>query len=214
MPFIHYKPWTPSWARGKHASEEAAYSKIETTDSETNSVEDGNSEKGIQSTNSAQRSAWTFRIVTIFIFAILNLSMWLAIGRSTNRARPEGVADRLFPQAEYETVIFHDDHLAPGPETEEVWQASLPRGHGFTIIDNPDYYGLPKGVAYADGFNQYGVSWAHQYHCVWMLKEAFWDLVNQNSSLIGVDIREKSEAGEELWHLAVSRRPVSCLICC
>jgi len=63
-------------------------------------------------------------------------------------------------------VTFHETHLRPGPETDALWEAELPRGHGFTLVDEPDRYGLPQGMPHGDGFNRYGVTWAHQYHCL------------------------------------------------
>ena len=194
--------WIPNWADRAPLLEKTEYLGVSTSDSETNSTENG-SERIIYSSHRSNRQSCLFRTTTILIFALLNLAVWATIWFQPGRGRPEGVADRLFPLTPYETIIFHDDHIMPGPETDKIWKEALPHGHGFTVVDKPDLYGLPRGVAYADGFNKYGVSWAHQYHCVWMLKDAFWDLVNNNSSLVGIDAHERSKEGAELWHLAV-----------
>ena len=182
--------------------EKAEFFGVSTSDSETNSIENG-FESTIYSSLVSNRRLWLSRVTTILVFALLNLAVWIAMGFRPRQGRPEGVADLLFPSTQYETVIFHDDHIMPSSETDKIWRDALPHGHGFTVIDNPDFYDLPQGVAYADGFNKYGVSWAHQYHCVWMLKDAFWDLVDNKSSLVGIDTHESSKEGAELWHLAV-----------
>jgi len=61
--------------------------------------------------------------------------------------------------AEYETRIFHAENLKPGPEEAAQWEAELPPGAGFVIINEPERYKLPPGVKYKDGNNRYGVSW-------------------------------------------------------
>ena len=61
--------------------------------------------------------------------------------------------------AQYEERIFHDDNLRPSPESEADWAAALPPGNGFVIVDDPERYGLPNGVAYFDGHKRYGVTW-------------------------------------------------------
>ena len=53
-----------------------------------------------------------------------------------------------------------------GPESSAAWSAELPLGDGFIIVDEPDHYGLPPGVTYSKGYNKYGVTWTHQYHCL------------------------------------------------
>ena len=183
-------------------TEKAVYSDLAGSASDTDSLLEAGSESSFHTEKRALTGSWRYRAVTTFIFALVNLAFLVSIWFYPSGGRPVSVADQIFPQPEYETVIFHDDHIAPGPETDRIWQEELPHGHGFTIIDDPDYYRLPPGVAYADGTKKYGVSWAHQYHCVWMLRDAFWDLINNKSELVNTEIHEKSKEGAELWHLA------------
>ncbi|MCJ1376994.1 hypothetical protein MMC17_000084 [Xylographa soralifera] len=108
----------------------------------------------------------------------------------------------FFPAAQYEERIFHDDNLRPGPGSEADWAEALPPGNGFVIVDDPERYGLPNGVAYFDGYKRYGVTWAHQFHCIWMLRSEFWRLVGRNSTLAGADLDSHDEDSAYLWHLA------------
>ncbi|MCJ1431272.1 hypothetical protein MMC27_000623 [Xylographa pallens] len=122
-----------------------------------------------------------------------------------------GLADRpiaplpgrgFFPPAQYEERIFHDDNLRPGPGSDADWAKALPPGNGFVIVNDPERYGLPNGIAYFDGYKRYGVTWAHQFHCIWMLRSEFWRLVERNSTLAGADLDSHDADSAYLWHLA------------
>jgi len=54
----------------------------------------------------------------------------------------------------------------PSPASDAAWAAALPQGDGFTIIPDPERWDLPPGLPYGEGTTRYGVTWAHQYHCV------------------------------------------------
>jgi hypothetical protein len=58
---------------------------------------------------------------------------------------------------------------SPSPESDKAWDSQIPGGKGFILIPNAGKYnllpGLPSGPS-ANGTAVYGVTWAHQYHCL------------------------------------------------
>ncbi|MCJ1356137.1 MAG: hypothetical protein MMC33_006131 [Icmadophila ericetorum] len=104
--------------------------------------------------------------------------------------------------ARYEERRFHLPDLRPGLEADTEWEDALPKGAGFTIVDEPARLHLPSGMAYKEGYTMYGVSWSHQYHCIWMLRREFWALIQQNSTLAGIGFDDNNEEAKYLRHLA------------
>ncbi|PYI02915.1 hypothetical protein BO78DRAFT_324042, partial [Aspergillus sclerotiicarbonarius CBS 121057] len=56
------------------------------------------------------------------------------------------------------------------------------------VIDDPERHNLPPGILLNGRHNKYGVSWAHQYHCLRMLRDEFWAHVENRSTLIGLTL--------------------------
>ncbi|RAK98816.1 uncharacterized protein BO80DRAFT_360934, partial [Aspergillus ibericus CBS 121593] len=58
------------------------------------------------------------------------------------------------------------------------------------VIDEPARYNLPPGILLNGRHNKYGVSWAHQYHCLRMLRDEFWAHVENRSTLVGLTLND------------------------
>lgn len=74
----------------------------------------------------------------------------------------------IFPT---ETLIFHPEpaYAAPAsPSSDALWDANLPSGKGFVLLEDAAQYGLPPGLPSAGGnaTGVYGVTWTHEYHCL------------------------------------------------
>ncbi|MCJ1312619.1 hypothetical protein MMC25_006294 [Agyrium rufum] len=139
---------------------------------------------------------------TTFLWLLLNVSALVAIYYITQDRTLAGTVASPFPQAQWEERIFHPVNLEPTMESEMDWAANGPHGSEFFIVDDPEQYNLPPGSAYRGKQNQYGVTWAHQYHCLWMLRTEFWKFVQNESTLVGADISSHDEDSAYFWHLA------------
>ena len=70
-----------------------------------------------------------------------------------------------------QTLIFHQEpaYAAPAsPSSDALWNANLPGGKGFVLLEDAGKYGLPPGLPSAGGnaTGVYGVTWTHEYHCL------------------------------------------------
>lgn len=70
-----------------------------------------------------------------------------------------------------QTLIFHPEpaYAAPAsPSSDALWDANLPSGKGFVLLEDAGQYGLPPGLPSAGGnaTGVYGVTWTHEYHCL------------------------------------------------
>ena len=75
------------------------------------------------------------------------------------------------PSFPTQTLIFHPEpaYAAPAsPSSDALWDANLPSGKGFVLLEDASQYGLPPGLPSAGGnaTGVYGVTWTHEYHCL------------------------------------------------
>ncbi|EED22272.1 conserved hypothetical protein [Talaromyces stipitatus ATCC 10500] len=103
-----------------------------------------------------------------------------------------------FPPRQFEQITFHGLN-----GNNNVWNNVLPVGAGWVVIDDPEGYNLPPGLPLNGHYNKYGLSWAHQYHCLRRLRLEFWVLIENRSTLVSVQLDETDVIPEvhELKHL-------------
>ncbi|CAD6586627.1 MAG: hypothetical protein ASARMPRED_002780 [Alectoria sarmentosa] len=91
-----------------------------------------------------------------------------------------------------QTLIFHQEpaYAAPAsPSSDALWNANLPGGKGFVLLEDAGKYGLPPGLPSAGGnaTGVYGVTWTHEYHCLKLIRMEFWNALDGTSQLYGGD---------------------------
>jgi hypothetical protein len=87
------------------------------------------------------------------------------------------------------TIVRHyTGETGPTPENLQLWKSVLPAGNGLVQVEDPKAYGLPAGLLPLNGTGAvYSVTWAHEYHCIDMIREEFWKFIAGSSHLVGSD---------------------------
>lgn len=77
----------------------------------------------------------------------------------------------------------------PADQLEDVWNNIVPENRGFVWIDNPEKYGFPPGLSQGhDERKVYGVSWAHQLHCLRTIRNKYHHLQSsQSQNFLGLE---------------------------
>ena len=197
MKYLQTRKVSSPSLKGLEFSRESIYSDTASAESES-LLNDDSQPMPFQRRGSSTKS----KIVMTVLFLLVSLACFSLDRLYSTGGHAYCVSDTLFPRRQYEQRVFHETGIVPSIEADRVWTEGMAHEHGFVIVEQAADYDIPPGVAYADGHSKYGFSWAHQYHCLWMLRGAFWDLVNNKSNLVGIDANESSVEGAELWHLA------------
>jgi len=151
------------------------------------------------------RFHWRFRLFSrqsfavgtaLILVALLSIYYW-RINRHSMPKYPS-----FLPQVVYEDRMFYPSTLYPGPQNDAEWLSEPPNGDLFVILEGDELEGLPPGTPHEDGFNRYGISWTHQYHCLWMLHTEFWAFVQNRSNLVGIDLDAATKDKSYVTHLS------------
>ncbi|TIA36905.1 hypothetical protein D6C78_05089 [Aureobasidium pullulans] len=65
----------------------------------------------------------------------------------------------------------------PDEINQNAWDALTPIGHGFVNISDPEVYGLPPGITTMSGVDRYSVAMYHQLHCLGLIRNQYWRLI-------------------------------------
>ncbi|KUJ21547.1 uncharacterized protein LY89DRAFT_767551 [Mollisia scopiformis] len=78
----------------------------------------------------------------------------------------------------------------PPDQMEKIWDTLITREQGLVWIDNPEEHGFPPGLPNGPGGqrNVYGLSYAHQLHCLMMIRNEYHALQrNESKQILGPD---------------------------
>ncbi|KAK8040013.1 Protein of unknown function DUF3328 [Apiospora rasikravindrae] len=95
---------------------------------------------------------------------------------------------------------------APNEENQRVWDALLPIGRGFVNVSSPETYGLLAGVSTESGVDRYAVSMYHQLHCLALLRDHYWTLID----LLAEPGKTDADRQEAKSHILKSRHEQHC----
>ncbi|TAQ89786.1 hypothetical protein B7494_g1867 [Chlorociboria aeruginascens] len=136
----------------------------------------------------------TFGISIGVILGILALNWVRRLETNPSRVKVKQFA----PDMPVTTVVFSKTPELSGPPNEEndsFWDSLTPIGNGFVNISNPEIYDLKPGISTATGVDRYSVAMYHQIHCLGMIRQNYWGLIESLS-----DENMSSESRKEVAH--------------
>ncbi|KJZ77473.1 hypothetical protein HIM_03197 [Hirsutella minnesotensis 3608] len=94
-------------------------------------------------------------------------------------------AEMFPPRLSRSSVVFQKSPLfgsKPSPNSDAAWNSLLPNGGGYVRVESPERFGLNRGVPTEDGGDQYWVSMFHQLHCLKIIRENYFGVVQGQAS--------------------------------
>ncbi|MCJ1445952.1 MAG: hypothetical protein MMC23_006457 [Stictis urceolatum] len=137
----------------------------------------------------------SFLVYTGLALIVLILVAVIATVTQRVRGTPKDARFPTYPMPDFPTEpvrFMAQDAYAMGsmPESDQLWEAMIPRHNGVIEIESPKDYGLGNGHPGSTNNSMvYIPTWAHSLHCLKMIRMEFWSLINQESDLVGSDPR-------------------------
>jgi len=107
--------------------------------------------------------------------------VWLFMFGNEGYCQAPSLLNTPVPNMPRELITFEKNASfidRPSPETDRAWEDLYPPGRGFVYIENGVQYGFEPGEATRDGRELYSISLYHQIHCLRLIRDNFWKVLD------------------------------------
>jgi hypothetical protein len=154
------------------------------------------------------RKCWNLLGMKHFLGALAMLSVYLigAFSSPVWTRRPQRL-NSLSPIPDFptETVVYQQDPRFSARRTaytDKLWMELLGETKGFVKFDDPQgKHDLPLGILNADGTQNYGIAVFHQLHCLLLIRNQYFQLLDGSLNLTNYRLGKDGILEAEVKHI-------------